>query len=72
MSTFWAIFIVVLYFAPTITAYQRKTKNKSQVVIVNVFLGWTILGWIIALTMSYSGNKEDPNNKIKRESFKLN
>lgn len=72
MAIFWAIFLIALYFAPTITAYQRKTKNKAQVAVINVFLGWTLIGWVIALAMSYSGNKEDPENKTKRESFKLN
>lgn len=58
MSVFWALFIVVLYFAPWITAYQRKTKNKGQVAILNLLLGWTILGWIIALVMAYSPETE--------------
>jgi len=50
-----AMFISVL---PAITAYQRKTKNRIQVLIVNLLLGWTIIGYIIALVMAYSPNTD--------------
>lgn len=58
MSIFWALFLVALYFAPAGTAFQRKTRNKSQVLILNLFLGWTVICWIIALVMAYSPDTE--------------
>jgi hypothetical protein len=58
MTIFWTIFIIVFYFSPSITAHQRHTRNKSQVTILNVLLGWTILGWIIAFIMAYSPDVE--------------
>jgi len=39
----------IIYFIPAITAYESNRKNKSAILILNIFLGWTILGWIIAL-----------------------
>jgi len=42
--------IIVLYFLPTISAYERKKKNSSSILVVNLFLGWTIIGWIVALS----------------------
>jgi hypothetical protein len=38
-----------LYFLPTIVASRRHVPNAGPLVIVNVFLGWTLLGWVIAL-----------------------
>jgi len=40
-------------FLPVLTAFQRKTNNIAQVAIINIFLGWTIIGWVIALVMAY-------------------
>lgn len=49
MSIFWAIFLVVLYFCPAIMAYQAKKKDKSAILALNILLGWTFIGWVIAL-----------------------
>lgn len=52
------LFFVALYFAPVVTAYQRKTDNVAQVAIVNILLGWTLIGWVIALVMAYKPVKK--------------
>ena len=36
-----------IYMIPTIIA--EKHPNKSGIVILNIFLGWTGIGWVIAL-----------------------
>ena len=58
MAYLIAIFWLFLYFAPAITAHQRKTRNRSQVTILNILLGWTGIGWIIACIMAYSPDIE--------------
>jgi divalent metal cation (Fe/Co/Zn/Cd) transporter len=45
-------------FMPTLVAYSRKTKNRIPVMIINIFLGWTLIGWVIALAMAYSHEVE--------------
>ena len=40
------------YWAPTIVVLLRKAPNAAQVAIVNFFLGWTFIGWIVALVMA--------------------
>lgn len=39
----------LLYFMPTIEANLRNKKNIQSIALVNIFLGWTLVGWIIAL-----------------------
>ena len=39
----------LFYFIPAICAYSGDSKNKEAILILNIFLGWTGLGWIIAL-----------------------
>jgi hypothetical protein len=41
-----------LYFLPTIIAIVRKMPNTGSVFVVNLFLGWTFIGWIVALVMA--------------------
>jgi len=40
---------IALYFLPTIVGISRKKKNLAPIVIINLLLGWTIIGWIVAL-----------------------
>ena len=46
------IFLVALYFIPTIVATSRKVTNAGSVFVINFFLGWSIIGWIVALAMA--------------------
>jgi hypothetical protein len=45
------------YFIPTIVAISRNMHNKGSVIVVNVFLGWTLIGWVVALAMACGSNK---------------
>ena len=40
---------IALYFLPTIIAAVRPKKDILGIVLVNIFLGWTFIGWIVAL-----------------------
>lgn len=44
--------IFALYLLPTLVAFLRKHHNKAQILLLNLFLGWTFLGWIGALIWS--------------------
>ena len=41
-----------LYFLPTIVAIARKVTNQGSVFVINFFLGWTFVGWVVALAMA--------------------
>lgn len=45
--------VAAMYFLPTIVAFLRSAPNKVSVLIVNLFLGWTFIGWVVALAMSF-------------------
>ncbi len=38
-----------IYFTPTIVAAVRKSSRLGVVLAVNLLLGWTVAGWIVAL-----------------------
>lgn len=41
-----------LYFLPTVIAVVRKVTNQGSVLVINFFLGWTFIGWVVALAMA--------------------
>jgi hypothetical protein len=41
-----------LYFLPTIVAVTRKVTNQGSVFVINFFLGWTFVGWVVSLAMA--------------------
>lgn len=44
--------VVTFYLLPTMIAYMRKHPNAAPIFVVNLFLGWTLLGWVITLAWS--------------------
>ena len=46
------IFCGVVYFLPAIVAAVRHTHNATGILLLNVFLGWTVVGWFVALLMA--------------------
>ena len=49
---------VVAYIFPTALAFYRGCKSTLWIALVNVFLGWTIAGWFVAMGWAASGKVE--------------
>jgi len=43
--------LVALYFLPTIAAWGRK--NIAAIFVLNLLLGWTIIGWCVAMIWAF-------------------
>lgn len=41
--------ILVTYLLPSFIAINRNNKDVNSIMVVNIFLGWTLLGWVVAL-----------------------
>jgi len=39
----------VMYFLPSIVAIARSKRDAVSIIVLNLFLGWTAIGWVIAL-----------------------
>jgi hypothetical protein len=46
------IVVLALYLIPLIVAMVRKVPNVGSVAVINVLLGWTFIGWVVALAMA--------------------
>ncbi len=40
---------LTIYFFPWLIALNRKHRQKAAIFVLNLFLGWTLLGWVISL-----------------------
>ena len=57
MFSLFAFFCaVVLYFAPAIVAHHRRHESSGAIFLVNLLLGWSIIGWIACFAWACSGN----------------
>ena len=49
---FWLFFLYVLYIVPTLMALVRGSRELTSVLLLNLCLGWTVVGWVAALRRS--------------------
>jgi len=63
MDTVYGLLFVglafALWLAPIIIANLRHHRQIGPIVIVTLLLGWTVIGWIVALAWSLSSNPPD-------------
>jgi hypothetical protein len=48
------LFLTLLYFMPTIVGHNHR--NVLSTFLVNFFLGWTVIGWIVAMIWACSAD----------------
>jgi hypothetical protein len=53
------ILLAIFYLLPTVIAFLRKCRNTGPVVIINIFLGWTFIGWVVALAMAFGQTRDE-------------
>lgn len=46
------VVLAFFYLVPTINAYCNNKKSREAIMLLNLFLGWTLIGWVIALVWS--------------------
>lgn len=44
----------LVYFMPSLNARHRRHPNFNSILLLNLFLGWTLIGWVISIVWSAS------------------
>ena len=62
-STGFAVIIVIMgfiatYFLPTIIALILHKRNTLAIFLLDLFLGWSLIGWVIALVWAVAKEKD--------------
>jgi hypothetical protein len=52
------VVVFVLHFLPTFVAWRRHVKSFWWIFLINLFFGWTLIGWVIALVWAIN---EEPS-----------
>jgi glucan phosphoethanolaminetransferase (alkaline phosphatase superfamily) len=61
------ILLLGVFFLPTFVALGRKYSNRATIFLVNVLLGLTIVGWIVALFYAFTApDRERSSREISR------
>ena len=42
-------FSLLMYFLPSIVALARSKRDLLAIFLLNLFLGWSVIGWVVAL-----------------------
>lgn len=50
----FAVIPLLLYFAPTLVAMVRGHHNAFAIFLTNLLLGWSVIGWFVALIWSFT------------------
>lgn len=53
----------IIYILPTLIILIRKADNKRNIILINIFLGWTLVGWLYALVKAFT--KETEKQRIE-------
>lgn len=60
IALFLVIGALILYFLPANIAGMRHHRNAGAITVLNLFLGWTFIGWVAALVWACTDNVEHP------------
>lgn len=54
------LILIIGYFLPTLIAMLRLRTNMMAIFALNAFLGWSVIGWVLALVWSLSSSETAP------------
>ena len=67
LNVIGVIVLFSCYFMPAIIALLRDKRGAGGVALVNLFLGWTVVGWFVAFIWSCRGRtRADDRLETKR------
>lgn len=51
------LLFLTFYFLPFVIAMMRGRPNTGAIFVLNLLLGWTLVGWVVALVWAMSTNE---------------
>ena len=71
LGLIFILLILALYFLPFIIALIRDVRNKTSVFFLNLFLGWTIIGFFVLIfyaSLTNASSNVSVADVVKRKS----
>jgi hypothetical protein len=48
----------LIYLIPIIIAVKKNSGKLTDIILLNIFTGWTLVGWVLALVLAMQDNKK--------------
>lgn len=55
MEIFFLLIVLFIYFIPSFMGYKKE--DSTAIILMNLLLGWTFIGWVIALVWAATPDK---------------
>jgi uncharacterized membrane protein len=53
------LLVVLIYMLPTLIAFGREHPRRQDLAVVNILLGWTLIGWVAVFLWALLAETED-------------
>jgi hypothetical protein len=55
-NIFFIIVGAIIYFLPSVIGWKKK--KSDAILLLNILLGWTLIGWVVALVWALAADPE--------------
>lgn len=71
VSLFAAQELLAVYCTPTLIALVRGVPNRGIIAVINMYLGWTLIGWVWALITAVRTplQSREPSDEQERDGL---
>lgn len=69
MELIGTLFVIALYFLPSVIAAKRDNTRMDAIFILNILLGWTIVGWIAAFIWAFFDMDARPISDVQKPTM---
>ena len=49
--------VFVIHFIPSVIAFANGHTRRKLILLLNVLMGWTVIGWVVLLVWAINGSK---------------
>lgn len=49
---------IYVYFLPAIVAHKRAHSKFTAIFVLNILMGWTFIGWVVAIVWAYTEDNQ--------------
>ncbi len=67
---FYLFIIICVYFIPGIIGMMKGKNNAGAIFLLNLFLGWSLIGWVVALVWAVTNDPAKTVNNLTDEDWR--
>jgi len=65
MAELIPLFLIIFYIMPFCVAAARAHHSAVPIMLVNLLLGWTVIGWFVAMGWALYGPAQTPQSRAR-------